>query len=103
MNSFDLSDRSVYDVLEREYGVLIEQAQLSLEAIALSEFEAELLRVPIGSPAMMERHLAYDTMGRPVDYGYDVYRGDRIRFITDAATLPDDISEYQRSLAADKW
>ena len=75
MDTFDLSDRSVYDVLEHEYGVAIENAQLSLEAIAMSEFEAELLRVPIGSPAMLERHLAFDTTGRPVDYGYDVYQG----------------------------
>ena len=103
MDTFDLSDRSVYDVLENEYGVVIERAQLSLEAIAMSEFEAELLRVPIGSPAMLERHLAYDITGRPVDYGYDVYRGDRIRFITDSATLPQDIPEYDRSRLGAPW
>ena len=103
INEFDLSDRSVYDVLEHEYGVIIEMARLSLEAVAISEFEAELLRVPIGSPAMLERHLAFDTEGRPVDYGYDVYRGDRVRFITDAATLPEDIPEYDRSRMAPQW
>ena len=30
INEFDLSDRSVYDVLEHEYGVIIEMARLSL-------------------------------------------------------------------------
>ena len=34
---------------------------------------------------------------RPADYGYDVYRGDRVRFITDSATLPKDIAGYDRS------
>lgn len=97
IDTFDLNDRSVYDVLEDEYGVVVESARLSLEAVAISEFEAELLRVPIGSPAILERHLAFDTTGRPVDYGYDVYRGDRIRFVTDSATLPQDIPSYARS------
>ena len=103
IDQFDLSDRSVYDVLEHEYGVVIDSAELSLEAVAISEFEAELLRVPIGSPAILERHLAYDTTGRPVDYGYDVYRGDRVRFVTDSATLPQDIPEYDRSRLATQW
>ena len=87
IDSFDLSSRSVYDVLEREYGVVVAGARLSLEAVAMSEFEAGLLGVAVGSPAMLERHTAVDDTGRPVDYGYDVYRGDRVRFITDAATL----------------
>ena len=103
IDRFDVSQRSVYDVLENEYGVVIDTAKLSLEAVAVSEFEAELLRVPIGSPAMLERHLAYDTQGRPVDYGYDVYRADRVRFVTDSATLPQDIPEYDRSPAGTRW
>jgi choline monooxygenase len=97
----DLTDK--LDGYDLEYGVVIERAQLSFEAIAISEFEAELLRVPIGSPAMLERHLAYDTTGRPVDYGYDLYRGDRVRFITDSATLPQDIPEYDRSRLGAPW
>ena len=103
IDQFDLSERSVYDVLEHKYGVVIDVARLSLEAVAISEFEAELLLVPIGSPAMLERHLAFDTAGRPVDYGYDVYRGDRVRFITDAATLPQDIPQYDRSRLTAQW
>ena len=103
IDTFDLSERSVYHVLENEYAVVIDKAQLSLEAVAISEFEAELLRVPIGSPAMLERHVAFDTDRRPVDYGYDVYRGDRVRFITDSATLPQDIPEYDRSRLVSQW
>ncbi len=103
MDKFDLSERSVYDVLETEYGVVVGHARLSLEAVAIGEFEAELLRVPIGSPAVLERHLAFDTSGRPVDYGYDVYRGDRVRFATDSATLPQDIPAYDRSTTGTRW
>ena len=51
----------------------------------------------IGSAVMLARHLAFDPTGRPVDCGYDVYRGDRVRFITGSATLPQDIPEYDRS------
>lgn len=97
IDTFDLSDRSVYDVMEREYGVVVEKAQLRLEAVAISEFEAELLRCRIGAPAMLERHLALDTTGCPVDYGYDVYRGDRVRFTTDSATLPQEVPGNDRT------
>ena len=103
IDAFDLSERSFYEILENEYGIVVDQAKLSLEAVAISEFEAELLRVPIGSPAMLERHIAFDTSGQPIDYGYDVYRGDRVRFITDSATLPQDIPEYDRTRSAAQW
>jgi DNA-binding GntR family transcriptional regulator len=39
-----------------------------------------------GAPAMLERRLAFDQTGRPVDFGTDLYRGDRVHFVTDAAT-----------------
>ena len=103
MDRFDLGERSVYQILEHEYGIVVEKAKLSLEAVAISEFEAELLRVPVGSPAMLERHLAFDTSGRPIDYGYDMFRGDRVRFMTDSATLPQDIPEYDRTRSAAQW
>lgn len=85
--NFDLSVRSVYEVLRAEYDIHVESARQSLEAVALSEFEAEWLNVSPGTPAMLERRQTFDRRGRPVDYGTDLYRGDRVRFVTDAATV----------------
>lgn len=85
--AFDLSERSVYEVLRTEYDIHVEYARQSLEAVALSEFEAQWLNVNPGTPAMLERRQTFDAHGRPVDYGTDLYRGDRVRFVTDAATV----------------
>lgn len=84
---FDLTDRSVYEVMRTEYGIRVEYARQSLEAVALSEIEAQWLGATAGAPAMLERRLAFDDTGRPVDLGTDLYRGDRVRFVTDAATV----------------
>jgi DNA-binding GntR family transcriptional regulator len=36
---------------------------------------------------MLERRLSFDTEGRPVEHGTDLYRGDRFRFVTELAPL----------------
>jgi GntR family transcriptional regulator len=85
LNEFDLETRSFYEVAETEYGIYIQQARQSLEAVSSTEFEAKLLEVEPGAPLMLERRLAFDSESRPVEYGQDLFRGDRFRFITEIA------------------
>ena len=87
LGRFDLEHRSMYAVMEAEYGVSIRRARQSLEPVVASEFEADLLGVIPGAPLMMERRLAYDQEGQPVEHGRDLYRGDRFRFVTEIAPL----------------
>lgn len=84
---FDIRARSVYEVLETEYGVRVSRARQSLEPAIASEYEARLLGVEVGAPLMLEERLAFDERGRPIDYGKDLYRGDRFRFVTEMAPL----------------
>jgi len=86
LDTFDLETRSFYEIAETEYGITIHQAQQSLEAVSATEFEAELLQVVPGTPLMLERRQAFDPDSRPVEYGQDLYRGDRFRFITEIAS-----------------
>jgi GntR family transcriptional regulator len=81
----DLEARSFYEIAETEYGITIHQAQQSLEAVSATEFEAKLLDVAPGAPMMLERRQAFDPDNHPVEYGQDLYRGDRFRFITEIA------------------
>lgn len=85
LDDYDLEARSIYEILETEYGVSIARARQSFEPVAASAFEAELLDVPTGAPLMLEKRLSYDPAGRPVEVGKDRYRGDRFRFVTEAA------------------
>jgi GntR family transcriptional regulator len=87
LDTHDLEAQSFYKIAESEYGITIHQAQQSLEAVSATEFEAELLAVDTGAPLMLERRLAFDPDSRPVEYGQDLYRGDRFRFITEIAPL----------------
>ena len=84
---YDLAIRSVYEVMEVEYGVLITRARQSLEPVLASPYEAELLTVPVGAPLMLERRLTFDQHGQPVEYSKDLYRGDRFRFVTEVAPV----------------
>ncbi|MFQ5433979.1 MAG: GntR family transcriptional regulator [Anaerolineae bacterium] len=78
----DLENRSLYEIMETEYSVIISQARQSIEAVRATEYEAELLNVESGTPLLLEQRLGLDQNGRPVEYAKDLYRGDRFRFVT---------------------
>jgi GntR family transcriptional regulator len=82
---FDLQTRSLYEILETEYRVVIQRARQSLEPVVASEYEAGLLGLKPGAPLMLERRLSFDAQGAPVEHGRDLYRGDRFRFTTETA------------------
>jgi GntR family transcriptional regulator len=84
---YDLSNCSTYDLLEREYGVTAVRARQSLEPVVATEYEAALLGIKPGAPLMLERRLSLDQAGKPIEYGKDLYRGDRFRFVTEVAPL----------------
>jgi GntR family transcriptional regulator len=83
----DLAGRSVYEVMEKEYGVAVVRARQSLESVAATKYEAELLAIEPGAPLMLERRLGLDQEDQPVEVGRDLYRGDRFRFVTEIAPL----------------
>jgi len=89
LQSYDLENRSFYEIAKTEYGVIASEAQQSLEPVLATEYEAELLGIEPGEPLMLERRLAFDQRKRPFEYGHDLYRGDRFRFITEIAPLDD--------------
>jgi GntR family transcriptional regulator len=85
LDRYDLEKRSIYEIMEFEYGVPITRARQSFEPIIATEFEANLLKINIGEALMLEKRLSYDDNNLPVEYGKDRYRGDRFRFVTEAA------------------
>jgi DNA-binding GntR family transcriptional regulator len=92
LDRFDLQGRSIYEIIENEYGIAIVRAHQSFEPVIATAFEAELLKVRPGAPLMLERRLSYDKDELPVEAGQDRYRGDRFRFTTD--TVPFDLRQH---------
>jgi GntR family transcriptional regulator len=87
LETHNLNDRSLYEVMDVEYGVVISRARQSLEAVPATEYEAKWLAVGPGAPLMLEERLGLDANNQPVEYAKDLYRGDRFRFVTDLAAL----------------
>lgn len=83
LDRYDLEGRSIYEILESEYGVTIARARQTFEPVTATAFEAGLLGVRLGAPLMLEKRLSYDPAGRPVEFGKDRYRGDRFRFVAE--------------------
>jgi len=87
LEKHDLEARSVYEIMESEYGITIARARQSFEPVVASTFEAELLGVRSGAPLMLEKRISFDQDQHPVEYGKDRYRGDRFRFETEAVPV----------------
>jgi GntR family transcriptional regulator len=84
LDLFDLESRSIYEVMENEYGTRILHARQIFEPVLASEFEAKLLFIKVGAPLMMEKRISFDQDNRPVEFGKDRYRGDKFRFVAEA-------------------
>lgn len=56
-----------------ERGIWLESAHHTVDAIAASTADAQLLGVDIGAPLLRERRTTYDSGGRPVEYSDDRY------------------------------
>ena len=77
---YDLTDRSLYDVLSNDLELKIVKATRSIEATAASEFVARWLEVEEGSPTLLLKSTSFLVTGRPVEYFIAWHRSDRSRF-----------------------
>jgi GntR family transcriptional regulator len=73
--------RSLYQLLQIEYGVHLVAGLQTLEAVAAGLEEAELLGIADGAPALLVATLAYNVESFPVEYGLSLFRGDRYRYV----------------------
>ena len=94
LEKHDLTNYSTYKIMESEYEISMLKARRSFEPVIATEYEAELLEVEVGTPLMLLRRLGFDQEGRCVEYGKDLYRGDRFRFVTEEAFAPE-LHEFQ--------
>lgn len=79
----DLTDKSLYSVLEGDYGLKLARASRTLEAAQADEYESHLLQIPVSSAIHFMQSLAYLDDGRPIEYSRLRFRGDRSRITFD--------------------
>jgi GntR family transcriptional regulator len=83
MNGFE-SGRSLYRTLEEAFETEVGTARSTLEVVRCDDDQAELLGVPIGTPALLARSVTDDAAGRPTEFADVLYRGDRFIFRIDS-------------------
>ncbi len=80
----DLTDRSLYQTLRERYKLQLGRAEQTLEAGAATEFEAQVLRIPVGQPVLLIERLTFLGDGKtPIEFVRSVYRGDRYKFVVE--------------------
>jgi GntR family transcriptional regulator len=80
---YDLNQDSLYTILENEFNLEISHGTRSVEAVAATEREAQLLNIPVGSPLILLNSVSYLADGTPLEYYHAVHRGDRSRFVVE--------------------
>ena len=76
---------SIYALMRDLYGHAPVRVVESLEPVVAQRHSAELLGVATGSALMLVERTAFDADGVAVEYAHDLHRGDRARFVVEAA------------------
>ena len=81
LEAVDFERRSLYEVLEQDYGHRVSGARETLEPVILTPRECELLEVPRHSTALLTRRVTTAADGTVLALGHVLLRGDRSRYI----------------------
>lgn len=79
----DLNCYALYDLMTQKYRIEPIRAREYLEPTLINDFEAHLLGVPVGAPAMLIARVAYGPNDVPLEFNKSVIRGDMCRFSID--------------------
>ena len=71
------TDASLYELLERDWGVRVADADQWASVVRLTGDEAALLQIDADAPALLFQRVTRDPAGAPVEYVRSLYRGDR--------------------------
>ena len=81
-------DASLYDVLQNRFGLQPASARETYCVRLMRRDEAELLRVPVRSPAMTAERITLLLDGQPFEFVQSVMRGDRYKIVVDLTRHP---------------
>jgi len=79
----DIGSKSLNDILRNEYGIPLIRAKECFEPINIDDYEAEMLGVKNGVPALLLEHTTYTTKNQVVLFSNGIIRGDRCRYYTE--------------------
>lgn len=75
----DVEEVPLYDIIIKKYRIKITRAKETFEPVLVGEFEAEKLKISIGSPALLVKRVTY-TAGIPFEFRKSILRGDKCSY-----------------------
>jgi GntR family transcriptional regulator len=77
----DLTDRSIYEILEQDYDAHPVEACDRFVADAASTADAQLLGIQPGAPVLRGKRTAKDKSGQLMEFTLSIYRADQYQFV----------------------
>lgn len=93
----DLTNRSLYEYLEKEGGILLTRGRRYIESVLANENEASLLGIERGAPLLMLDSVSYIESGQPIEFYHALHRGDRTRFEVELVRMRDQKASLPQS------
>ncbi|HEY4662040.1 MAG TPA: GntR family transcriptional regulator [Candidatus Humimicrobiaceae bacterium] len=100
----NLTNQSLYNVLEEKYALRIAHGRRSLEAVSADKKTSALLGVKKGAPLMRLNSISYLEDGRPIEYFSALHRGDRSKFVVSLIRVRDhSTAQVDKKFISDLW
>ena len=71
---------SLYQILERDYGIILFETDETIQAVVAEKEEAQLLEIKVGSPLLLVHRIVRDKDRIVVEYNSSLFRGDRFKY-----------------------
>jgi GntR family transcriptional regulator len=100
----DLTSRTIYGILEAEYGIPVLWGEYTIGACVAGDDQAELLKIAPSDPLLVFRRTSFTTDRKPVYHQRRFYRADRVQYrLGLARTAPGEttIEAFEPVFAAD--
>jgi len=75
-----IPQESLYESLEHDYGILIDEIDETIQVQSVGEEESKLLKIKIGSPCLLSHRIVRDVKRKVIAYSSTIYRGDRYKY-----------------------
>ena len=74
----------LYEILEKDFDVVVKTSKEEVRASLASKFIAEKLEINDDDPILIRKRFVYDTEGKPVEYNIGYYRADSFTYTIEA-------------------
>lgn len=78
LNESDLTDSTIYDILEKQYDIPIIKGSYRMSAVVADEVLSNELQIDIHSPLFLIDRLTFTIGGKPLYYQKRYYRNDKV-------------------------